>query len=105
MTTYYKAVFANGHVLVRSTATRKCCYAYLCEGTYCFEGNKLRGFSYNGFSSSKAQAHKNMDTKTAWTRRGSYISSNTNIAEVIPAIETTKQEYQAINQAKVETAR
>ena len=95
MTTYYKAIFSDGTVLKRSTASRKYSHAYLSRGTY--ESHRFglphARWRHSGFSSSEAQARKNMDAETAWTRR--VDNPCVIIAEVVPVVETDAREYLA----------
>jgi hypothetical protein len=69
MTTYYKATFSNGRVLTRSTAGRSYSHAH------------SPGWKAAQWAGSESLAHK--------AAKG---------GEVVPAVEITRTEYQALNE-------
>ena len=78
----YRAKFSNGEVVRRQTVTRSYTHAYLAMGEYTDRNGEQQTFKYHGFSTSAAQARKNMESELAWMRRGGRDVAFSEVVEV-----------------------
>ena len=95
MTIYYKAIFPDGSILTRSTASRTYSHGWLAKGYHgpLNEQWPAGNWQSDGFSGSEELARKALKAADRFDPR-----YTTNFRGTAPAVEITAAEYRALKQ-------